>query len=218
MPSFVTGLGKVERDVVRLSLADPRTSLRAPGPLTRIVTLLTGFAPRTGLADPRLEALRRHAVLYRLDGEKLAAAEHLAIAHAGFRDGDVREIQTLVDRHLAIPSRAATPGAPAIVVRLAALAVLAGMAPLVHPATSDIAAAAMIAGLFMVTAISLHRPTHGREAGFRIHPARPLAPTTGTVTVNGERLTLGDGIAATSEARLLFQAEENSEIVLALVA
>ena len=45
-----------------------------------------------------------------------------------------------------------------------------------------------------------------------------LAPTKGTVTVNGERLTLGDGIAATREARLSIKAEENSEIVLVIVA
>ncbi len=45
-----------------------------------------------------------------------------------------------------------------------------------------------------------------------------LAPTRGAVTVNGKRLTLGDGIAATGEARLTIQAEEDSEIVLVVVA
>ncbi len=150
--------GMLERDVVRLSYTDGRSSLHAPGALARIGTLLTGIAPRKGLADSRLEALRRYAVLYRLDGEKLAAAEHLAIAHAGFGDRDVREIRLLVDRHLARASGKTRPAAATILAILVALMVLAGMTLLVRQATSDIVISAMVVGLLTVTAISLHRP------------------------------------------------------------
>ena len=41
-----------------------------------------------------------------------------------------------------------------------------------------------------------------------------LAPARGVVTVNGERLETGDGVAAISERRLDIRAEEETEIVL----
>ena len=41
-----------------------------------------------------------------------------------------------------------------------------------------------------------------------------LAPARGVVTVNGQRLETGDGVAAISERRLDIRAEDEAEIVL----
>jgi redox-sensitive bicupin YhaK (pirin superfamily) len=41
-----------------------------------------------------------------------------------------------------------------------------------------------------------------------------LAPARGVVTVNGERLETGDGVAALSERRLDIRAEDEAEILL----
>jgi hypothetical protein len=49
-------------------------------------------------------------------------------------------------------------------------------------------------------------------------PYAYLAPTRGSVTVNGVRLALGDGIAVHNEARLAISAEQDSEVIVVATA
>ena len=77
-------LGAFERDIVRMSLQDGRSSLADIGRLVRIGMWLGGVRRKGGLANPRLEALRRYAILYRLNGQGLEASEELAMDRAGF--------------------------------------------------------------------------------------------------------------------------------------
>lgn len=67
-PGRADGLNDVERAVVQLSREDPLVSLDdRQSTFDRMATVFGGRPPNT-LADLRLEALRRHAVLLRLRG------------------------------------------------------------------------------------------------------------------------------------------------------
>jgi redox-sensitive bicupin YhaK (pirin superfamily) len=63
----------------------------------------------------------------------------------------------------------------------------------------------MGATLFAGTALT-HTPDRYRHSY--------LAPAQGVVIVNGRRVAVGDGIAATDEPELSIAAEENAEFVL----
>lgn len=93
-------LTPLERAVVALSCKDPVSSLR----LNRrrrgwILGLPTGPLP---LANPRLEALRRYAILRRVHGAARVEAERKRLHEAGFDDPKIEAIDDLVD-----PSRRA---------------------------------------------------------------------------------------------------------------
>ena len=67
-------------------------------------------------------------------------------------------------------------------------------------------AGALVEGATLLAGATLtHAPTH-RHAY--------LAPSQGAVLVNGQRVAIGDGIAATDELELTITAEENAELVL----
>ena len=151
-------LGTLERDVIRLAFADGRSSLHAPGPLARLGTLLTGFERRHGLADPGLEALRRYAILYRLDGERLDPVEAQAVADAGFDELDVRDVQLLVDRQIAHRASATKWRTAAFVTPLLWAAALVGTTFAIRQIVEDIAVSAVVTGLLAVTAASFHHP------------------------------------------------------------
>lgn len=56
----------------------------------------------------------------------------------------------------------------------------------------------------------------GQVVEYRIHPSRNayLAPSRGAVTVNGQRVAMGDGIAAIAENNLTIEATEDAEFIL----
>lgn len=151
-------LDTFEREVVRMSLSDDRASLMEPGWLTRIGMWLGTVRRRNGLANARLEALRRYAILYRFKGKSLRASDELAIAGAGFGVHAVREIRRIVDRHVAGHTRTPRPSFSSLVFVLALFGALTATVLLVRQATGDLAISAMIAALIFVTIISLHRP------------------------------------------------------------
>lgn len=88
-------LTPLERAVVALSCKDPVSSLR---PRNRrrgwILGLSTGPLP---LANPRLEALRRYAILRRVHGAGRTGAERELLREAGFDDRKIEAIDDLVD-------------------------------------------------------------------------------------------------------------------------
>jgi hypothetical protein len=88
-------LTPLERAVVALSRADPISSLR-PNSRKRgwILGLPAGPLP---LANPRLEALRRYAILRRVHGAARVEAERDQLHEAGFDNSKIQEIDDLVD-------------------------------------------------------------------------------------------------------------------------
>ena len=85
-------LGAQECKVVRLARTDPMASLHR-GPLGRMARFLFGIEAPHRLADARLEALRRYAVLYRVKGETPDALS--AARAAGFSDGELAIVRAL---------------------------------------------------------------------------------------------------------------------------
>jgi len=98
-------LTPLERAVIALSCTDPVSSLR-PNNRRRgwFLGWPTGPLP---LANPRLEALRRYAILRRVHGAGRVAAEREQLIEAGFDNRKIEEIDDLVD-----PSRQPRRGRP----------------------------------------------------------------------------------------------------------
>ncbi|GAA0674750.1 hypothetical protein FHT00_000758 [Sphingomonas insulae] len=79
-------LSALEWSVVALAAKDPLSSLRTPGRMAIAMGALFGDRRRSALADPRLEALRRIAVLGRHQGYTVAPTEIRAFVAAGFSE------------------------------------------------------------------------------------------------------------------------------------
>ena len=73
-----------ERAVIAVARIDGASSVRPRTLLTRLAAALFGVAPPNPLADPRLEALRRFAVLARLAKGHPSRADTDAFLAAGF--------------------------------------------------------------------------------------------------------------------------------------
>ena len=150
-------LGAIERNVIWLSIKDGWASVDGASRLARFGSWLTGLEPKPRLADARLEALRRYAVMYRLNGEMIAPSEELAVARAGFDVAQIREIRLLVARYAARGLRAAHPVVSAALAVLAAPMLAAGATLIIERPTSDVAVGAVIAGLVAVVMIAARR-------------------------------------------------------------
>ena len=88
-------LTPLERAVVALSRQDPVSSLRSRSRKRGwILGLPTGPLP---LANPRLEALRRYAILRRVRGAARVEAEREQLLEAGFDNQKIEAIDDLVD-------------------------------------------------------------------------------------------------------------------------
>ena len=109
-PAATDRLTELEWSVVAIARRDGRASLRRPGRWTRAVRkLLKQRNPQ--LADPRLEALRRIAVLSWQHGYVVAPHEVKAFLAAGFTAG---QYETVVDGIGAAKARrSAAPARPA---------------------------------------------------------------------------------------------------------
>lgn len=77
----------LEWSAIALARRDTLSSLRAPGPMSIAMGTLFGARPNPALADARLEALRRMAVLVRRDGRRVPLAELDRFHAAGFDHG-----------------------------------------------------------------------------------------------------------------------------------
>lgn len=83
----------IELAVIALARHDPLSSVMPPG---RFAFRLFGPRPHQPLANPRLEALRRYAVLFRLQGHDLADIERERISSAGYAPREIDMIESLV--------------------------------------------------------------------------------------------------------------------------
>jgi hypothetical protein len=89
-------LGAQERLVVLLSRKDPLWSLRPRHSQSRLLRFLFGIEAPHRLADPRLEALRRYAVTYRLRDAGTAEAE-MDATDLGFTANQLAQMRQLID-------------------------------------------------------------------------------------------------------------------------
>jgi hypothetical protein len=77
-------LTELERSVIGIARQDGLSTLRQPGRLTRWLGLVFGVRISPQLADPKLEALRRIAVLSWKRGYAIASAEVKAFLASGY--------------------------------------------------------------------------------------------------------------------------------------
>ncbi|MFA5968672.1 MAG: hypothetical protein WC816_05455 [Sphingomonas sp.] len=78
------GFSTLEWSIISLARQERLSSLREPGRLTKAFHALFGGAPATPLANPRLEALRRIAVLSWHRGYTIESYEVRAFYAAGY--------------------------------------------------------------------------------------------------------------------------------------
>jgi hypothetical protein len=102
-PAVDTRLSAQERLVVLLSRTDPLWSLRPRHTHSRALRFLFGIEAPHHLADPKLEALRRYAVTYRLRDASVSEVEEGAL-QAGFGTSQIAQVRHMVDS-----ARAARP-------------------------------------------------------------------------------------------------------------
>lgn len=91
-----TKLVPQERLVVQMSRSDPLWSLRSRQERSRLLNLVFGIEAPHRLADRRLEALRRYAVMYRLRDASATGAEEAAGA-VGFSRCQLEQVRAMID-------------------------------------------------------------------------------------------------------------------------
>lgn len=94
VPAPVASFSPLEWSVIALAKKDSLRSLSKPGRVSRAFGSLFGLGTRSTLADPRLEALRRLAVLAWRRGFALPLVEIDRFVDAGFTEA---HIETLVE-------------------------------------------------------------------------------------------------------------------------
>lgn len=104
----------LHRQVIELSLRDGLKSVGTPTRIQRMAAALFGFSCQNQLADRRLEALRRFAVIYRLRGAELALAEKQRMLAIGFTDQAVSRFSRHIDRSVRGGSRGLRRMAPTL--------------------------------------------------------------------------------------------------------
>jgi hypothetical protein len=94
-------LGRPERDAIALALSAGRTALLL-GRLSRVFgRLWLGMNDEPVFAAKRIEAIRRYAIRYRLEGGGLALAEDDRLRDAGLDALEATELRAIVDAHAA---------------------------------------------------------------------------------------------------------------------
>lgn len=92
----VSRIAPLERQVLQLAAADTRSSLNEPGRIVKMLCWVFAVRSANRLADPRIEALRRFAVMARVHGDALPDAEVDRLIGAGFVRETLAEIRKLV--------------------------------------------------------------------------------------------------------------------------
>lgn len=95
---FIPALTKLERLAIHIAQSDGIDSLAQPERGNRFTRWLFRSDRPNPLADPRLEALRRYAVLLRLRGDAMPSDETRSLLDAGFARETLNEVHHLVFR------------------------------------------------------------------------------------------------------------------------
>lgn len=90
-------LSTLEQTVVALAAFDHPRSVRPEGRVARILRRMFGDNTNGSLANSRLEALRRYAVLYRVEGSSIPPDESDLFEASGYVGAAADEVRRLVD-------------------------------------------------------------------------------------------------------------------------
>ena len=162
-------LGEAEKAALLASFADGRASLAAAGLGRRVGRAIFGLRPPVRLAAARLEALRRYALLYRLEGAALPLDEDMRLREAGFSDRQAEAARALVDAQS--PHRRERPGKGGAMIPAALLAAGAALAFLIDrwlahqvddPLAAHVVTILLVTSLVSIIAVTGH--PHPRRA------------------------------------------------------
>jgi len=93
-------LGRPERDAIALALSEGRAALRL-GRVSRVLgRAWLGMNEERLFAADRIEAIRRYAVRYRLEGGALPVAEDDRLRAAGVDEVEAAHLRAIVDDHV----------------------------------------------------------------------------------------------------------------------
>ena len=118
-------LSQAEKAVLLASFVDGRASLAAAAVRLPAVRALFDLRPPARLAAARLEALRRYAVLYRLEGAALPLDEDSRLREARFSDRQAEAARALVDARSPYNAARARAGGATIAAALLAAGAVA---------------------------------------------------------------------------------------------
>ncbi len=93
-----SGFSALEWSVIALARRDPLSSLNQPGRISKALASLFGIWRDSSLADGRLEALRRIALLAWRNGYRIPVSELRAFKAAGFTDDQYDVLQASIGR------------------------------------------------------------------------------------------------------------------------
>jgi hypothetical protein len=96
-------LSRVEREAVMLAKFDGASTLYSAGRMQKQVNRLFGFPTPNGLADNRLEALRRFAVAVAHDSAAVVARERDQLLSLGYGDDQILRAEAVALRYRPAP-------------------------------------------------------------------------------------------------------------------
>ncbi len=107
LPTQQHKFGQHEWTIVQLARTDRLSSLREEGKVKRLLRLVFGIERQRPLADPRLEALRRMAVLSWNYGYNVSNSEVIEFLSAGYSIDHYEALLAHVSRERAASPRSA---------------------------------------------------------------------------------------------------------------
>jgi hypothetical protein len=93
-----SALSNIDRAAVMLARFDSAATLHAAGRLRTMASRVFGLPKRNGLADPRLEALRRFAVAVAHDSPASIARERSQLQTFGYAEEQISRAQSIAAR------------------------------------------------------------------------------------------------------------------------
>jgi hypothetical protein len=153
-------LDRAEQAAILLSQSDGRRSLGGHRASAWLGRLVSGAPRSTRLGGDRLEALRRYAILYRLEGARLSPDEDRSLLRHGYSARQTVSIRFMVDSMDApSPRRRGSAGGLILLASVAAAIYLldAWLARQVDdPLSALVVTIALVTGLVSMVAVSAH--------------------------------------------------------------
>jgi hypothetical protein len=157
---YISPLDRTERSAVLLSRDDGRASLAGNRAGAWLGRLISGSHPSARLSGDRLEALRRYAILYRLEGAKLPAGEEARLLGLGYSGAQAASVRAMVDAMDLRPRRKRGWLTGLVLLAVAASAVTlldAWLARQVDdPLSALVVTIALVTGVVSMLAVSAH--------------------------------------------------------------
>jgi hypothetical protein len=144
-------LTSLERQVILVSRGDSIRSVRQRRGTDWMLEIFSGVEHVRTLADEKLKALRRYAVIRRVHGHHMNSCELVRIKRAGFTETKLAIVHRMVDPWRVPVSKYAT--GRQILLILSVIALCSLLFPLVEEVVGDEMVAGLLLGIAVVTSL-----------------------------------------------------------------